>query len=118
MAFLWLQAALVAAWWITLWLAPDLRPAFTFPGWPEDTLLSFVLADVALLVCGSALAAHGLRQRRPWARTLFAAVVGAALYALLWCVGAFWLTGGGGLSVALMALCVAGNSLAFHLARP
>ena len=115
-AYLWLQAASVAAWWLLLWLWPASRRQFVAGDWPEGTLLAFVFADALLLIPGSTLAAVGVRRRQPWALALFAAVVGAALYALLWCAGAVLFAGGGVLSLALMALCVAGNLLAFRAA--
>lgn len=101
--YLALQAALVAAWWLMLWLAPNTRTLFLpTPDWPTATLLAFALPDLTVLVLGSAAAAVGLQRHTPWARPLLWFVAGAVAYATLWCLGANLATGGGWLATALM----------------
>ncbi len=101
--YLYTQAVLVAGWWMMLWLAPATRTPFVMhESWPETTLLSFALPDLALLVGGSAAAAFGLQCQRPWAKPVFWIVAGSVTYATLWCLGATAMTGSGALSTTLM----------------
>lgn len=111
-AYLWLQAAAVAVWWLTLWLWPSARPPFTIGDWPESTLLTFALPDLVGLVAGSAFAAGGLARGCTWARPLLWAVAGGIAYATLWCGGALLATGSGWLSLALMVASLAGTTFA------
>ncbi|MBL9077757.1 MAG: hypothetical protein JNL08_09645 [Planctomycetes bacterium] len=116
-AYLWLQAVLVAAWWLALWLWPALRPPFTIGDWPPSTLFAFALPDLVAIVGGSALAAHALPRRRAWARPLLWSVAGAVSYATLWCGGALLATGSGWLSLALMLGSTAGTAWALGASR-
>lgn len=116
-AYLWLQAALVAAWWLTLWSWPAARAPFTIGDWPPGTLLAFALPDLVAIVGGSALAAHGLPRRRPWAPPMLWLVAGAVGYATLWCGGAVLVTGSGWLSLLLMLASALGTTFAVVVAR-
>lgn len=116
-SYLWLQAMLVAGWWLVLWLAPTARTPFVVGAWPEATLLAFAVPDLAVLVLGSGTAAHGLAHDRPWARPLLWLVAGAACYATLWCLGANLATGSGWLSTAMMAPCAAAMVWAVAVVR-
>jgi hypothetical protein len=101
--YLALQAALVAAWWLMLWLVPSTRTLFlAAPDWPPATLLAFALPDLAILVIGSAAAAMGLRRQAAWTRPLLWLVAGAVGYATLWCLGANLVANGGWLASVLM----------------
>jgi len=106
------QASLVAAWWLLLWTWPAAREPFLPADWPEATLFAFVLPDVVLLVVGSLATAHALRRERPWARAALAALLGAVLYATLWCIGTLVATGDGWLACAMMAGSSAGTAWA------
>lgn len=115
--YLWLQALVIAAWWLWLWAVPEARSPFVAGDWPVTTLLAFALPDAVVLVVGSAAAALGLRAQRAWARPLLFAVAGAVAYATLWCIGANVVTGGGWLSTAMMLACSAGTAWATFASR-
>jgi hypothetical protein len=109
--YLWAQAAIVGSWWLVLWLWPAARAPFVVGDWPEPTLLAFWLADMLVLVLGSAVAASGFRRQQPWTRPLLWGVAGAVVYATLFCVGSNLVTGRGLLGTALMLPCCAGTLL-------
>lgn len=116
-AYLWLQAATVAVWWVVLWQWPAARRPFVVGDWPEATLVAFALPDGLAIVGGSALAALGLRRDRLWSRPVLCAVAGAVGYATLWCAGALLVTGSGWLDLALMLASSAGTALALWWSR-
>jgi hypothetical protein len=109
--WLWLQAAVIAAWWLCLWLWPGSRAPFVVGDWPEATLFAFWPADVAVLVVGSALAARAVQKGARQAPALVWALAGAAVYATLWCLGTNLATGSGWLGTSLMLPCAAGMLL-------
>lgn len=112
-AYLAVQSAVVAGWWISLWVAPSLRAPFVMAAdWPETTLFAFALPDVVAVVAGSALAAHGLHARRAWGRPLLLLVAGGVFYATLWCLGVNLVTGSGWLSTVLMSASSLGTGFA------
>jgi hypothetical protein len=84
-AFLVAQALGGAAWWVTLLAWPASRAWFVPRGASDATLLAFGVADGALFVGASALAAIGLWKYRPWAWPVLCVHAGAAAYAALYC---------------------------------
>ena len=79
------QAVAVAAWWVALWLRPELRGLFRPFATPDAILLGFAPADLLMLGLGSALVAASSRQtnrRRVLAWLVAGATVYAALYTL------------------------------------
>lgn len=82
--YLWVQAALVLAWWIFIVVTPGLRQRFAVRGAPSGTLFAFAPADLALLVITSVAAAYGLQTRKVWAWGALCTHCGAALYAALY----------------------------------
>jgi hypothetical protein len=115
--YLWLQAITVALWWLCLWLVPAARPPFVIDDWPEATLFAWALPDLAVIVLGSALVAHGLRRQSAWAQPLLAALAGVVVYATLYCGGALLATGSGWLSAAMMLGSSAGTLTALYASR-
>lgn len=116
-AFLWLQAGLIGGWWVWLWLSPDAREWFAFPDWPEGVALAFFVPDLAVLVLGAAVVALAVQRETRWAMHAFGAVVGSAIYATLFCVGAAALGHGNTLCLALMLLLCVADIAAFALVR-
>lgn len=108
--YLGAQAVLVAAWWIVLWLVPASRGPFLPAAWPEAALFAFVVPDVVVIVAGSAIAAFGSLRARTWTPSMLFALLGAVLYATLWCVGCVVATGEGWLCVAMMIASLAGTA--------
>lgn len=97
------QAALVAAWWALLIIAPAARAPFQDPAAPDTTLLAFWLADWALVVVGSAATAILVWRAHPARTPALWLLTGALGYAALYCLGLSLLTGAAWLASALMA---------------
>jgi hypothetical protein len=115
--YLGAQAVLVAAWWIVLWLEPSSRAPFLPTGWPDSALFAFVVPDLVVIVCGSAMAAFGVRDNRAWTRPVLLVLFGAVFYATMWCFGCVVTTGEGWLSVAMMVARLAGTGWALSASR-
>ena len=115
--FLWLQAGLVGGWWVAMWRSPAVRAEFVFGDWPEDVVFAFFVPDLVMLVLGAAIVAVALQREKRWAMYAFAAVLGGALYATLFCVAAQLSGNGNPLALTLMALLTAADATAFGLAR-
>lgn len=117
-AYLWLQAALVASFWLWLWVIPAAQPAFLVEGWPTDTLLAFALPDAVIVVLGSAIAAHTLRSRPATARPVLWLLLGAVGYATLWCLAVTLATGAAWLALLPMLACTGGMCWCLWANRP
>jgi hypothetical protein len=96
------QAALVAAWWALLVIAPAARALFQDPAAPDTALLAFWLADWALVVVGSALAALLVWRAHPARMPVLWCLTGALGYAALYCLGLSLLTGAAWLASSVM----------------
>lgn len=100
--YLFLQAALTAAWWVLLLLSPAVRAPFKPGTAPDEPLLAFWLADLTCVAGGSALAAWWLwrRDRRASAALWFTS--GSVVYAALYCAALVAMTGQAILAAGLM----------------
>ncbi|MBI1303033.1 MAG: hypothetical protein GC172_04520 [Phycisphaera sp.] len=86
-AFLVAEAIGCAAWWASLALRPEWRPAFRVEAASDATLLQFLLPDLALYIALPLAAAAGLIGGARWAWAALVAHAGAASYAALACWG-------------------------------
>ena len=125
-AYFAFQGVAVVVWWIVLWRVPSVREWFVAPGWTESSLLAFWVPDLVIGGAGSMLAAWLVLRASRWAGPALWLVVGAMLYATVYCVAASFATDGAWLNVALMtpaavaSLALAGLSAipADRLMRP
>jgi len=101
-AFLVAEAVGCAAWWASLALRPDWRPAFRVEAAADATLLQFLLPDLLLYIALPLLAAAGLIGGARWAWGALVAHAGAASYAALACWGLVVFSGGEGWLGALL----------------
>lgn len=101
-SYLAVQAAAGVAWWGWMLALPEARGWFLPAGWPPAVLSAFGLADGALLVAGSALAALGLWRRAGWAPPVLWLTAGGVGYAALYCLGAALVAGSGWAAAATM----------------
>lgn len=102
MAFLWVEAIGVFAWWAWLAVEPDAVRFFLPSAFPNQVLASFAVGDLILFATFALLAAVGLRRHRSWAYTALCLHTGAAAYAALFGWGMVVTTGEAWLSAALM----------------
>lgn len=104
--YLMVQSLGATVWWLLLWLVPGARAYFRPAACPDVVLLAFFLPD-ALLFIGAALwAAHRLWKRPQQALLPLSLHVGAAVYAALFCLGQWILSGGALLAALFMAPCL------------
>lgn len=109
-AYLAMQAVLVAAWWLSL-LYPTPRAWFLPGSVLEPAFVAFLVPDLILVVLGSLLAAVLVLRRSPLRSPVSFCLLGALAYATLytaaWTVAlrAPWP------SVVLMLLALAGTTL-------
>ena len=109
--YLALQAIGVVAWWVLLTAYPDSIGWFQPKDWPDDTLLSYWLADLSLVAGGSSIAAVGVWQQRKWASIAVWCVAAVCWYPTLVCLATSMRTGEAWIASALM-VSMAGVSLA------
>jgi len=102
-AFLFCEGIGVLIWWTILILVPNSRAGFKASGAPDSTLLAFAGADLVFFIGASLGAAFGLWRRRDWAWPILCLHTGAGVYAALYCLGLFMLSGGAWLAAVLMA---------------
>ena len=96
------EAVGCAAWWASLALRPDWRPAFRVEAAADATLLQFLVPDLLLYIALPLLAAAGLIGGARWAWGALVAHAGAASYAALACWGLVIFSGGEGWLGALL----------------
>jgi hypothetical protein len=99
-----LQAVAGVAFWVVVATVPVVRRAFEM--WPKQHAVtdSFLFADVAIGIAGSAVAAWGLRAGAGWARALALFVAGGMVYATVYLAGWVAFTGVGSGLLALMVV--------------
>jgi hypothetical protein len=102
-AYLVAQAILVAVWWLSLALQPDVRHWFRPANAPDSMLLAFWLADLVCVIFGSGLAAWLMHNRDPRRAFVLSFTSGALVYGLLYGVALSLMTGEAWLGVLLMA---------------
>ena len=78
--YLGLQAVLGIVLWVLIGENESFRELFELVPEEREVMSSFVLADLGLVVVGSALAAWGIWDDRPWATPAVAFTTGAVLY--------------------------------------
>jgi hypothetical protein len=117
-AYLCAQSTACVVWWLALAGSATVRSWFEMDAARREVLSSFVTADVAVLVVGSAVAASLLRRGHPRAWLMVAAVAGGLLYATL--VLAAWVGFGGSGAIGLVPMGAAAAitiSVAVRVAR-
>lgn len=96
-AFLF-QAALIIVWWAGISLSESFFAVFQFPGIGHEIFSAFFIPDIAVIVILSIIRAY-------WkSRDLQLIILGAFLYATLFCVNASLATSGGYFSTVIMLL--------------
>lgn len=106
-----IQAVGTVAWWVLLIVYPPSVKWFQPEAWPTESLLSFWLADFALLIAGSVIAAIGVLRQSAWAGTVVWAVAVVTWYPTLVCIATSMLTGEGWFASSMM-VSMSGLSLA------
>ncbi|OYP34156.1 methyltransferase family protein [Rhodopirellula sp. MGV] len=110
-----IQALGVIAWWLVLLMAPWSVFWFWPSQWPAISLYVFSVADLLLIVIGSAVAAIGVWRRSGWARQAVWIVTAVCWYPTLVCLTASVATGEAWKAAAMM-VCMSGLSLAMATA--
>jgi hypothetical protein len=102
-AYMALQAGMALGWWVALVVSDRVRGWFELDAGEHDVLSAFVLADLLVIVAGSAVAALALARSWSWASSCVAWVAGGVAYATLYL--AMWtiLGGHGAAGLAPMA---------------
>lgn len=80
-AYLLVQSASLAVYWLVLWISPPARAPFLAPGAPDSTVLAFAAGDLTVYAGASLAAAYALWRRRRWAWPALLVHAGAATYA-------------------------------------
>lgn len=101
-AYLAVQGAAVALWWVLLAVRPGARRLFYPEGAPEEVLLAFWLPDLLLMAAGSGAAAVMVGRRAAASAAVLWAVTGAVTYASLYTLTLSLLMDGGWLGPTLM----------------
>jgi protein-S-isoprenylcysteine O-methyltransferase Ste14 len=92
------QAVIIILWWIGISFSQSFSHAFQFPGIGHEVFSALVIPDIAAIVVLSIIRAY-------WkSRDLQLIILGAFLYATLFCVNATYVTFGGYFSTATMLL--------------
>ena len=103
-AYLVFQAIAVGIWWLVLFTVPASVAVFQPAHWPAESLLSFCLADIGVVIIGSLVAAYATATHKKWASVIVWVLAGAISYAALYCVSASMFTGDAWLASALMVI--------------
>ncbi|XZE56701.1 methyltransferase family protein [Planctomycetaceae bacterium SH139] len=106
-----IQAMGTAAWWGLLFAYPPSVKWFQPNEWPAGALLSFWLADFALIIAGSIIAATGVLRRSCWAGNVVWTVAVVTWYPTLLCIATSMQTGEAWIASSMM-VSMAGLSLA------
>lgn len=93
-----LQAVLITFWWLGITLSSSFYEVFEFPGIDRDMFRAFLLPDLVIIALLSLYRAY-----RP-SRDVQLIILGAFLYATLFCVSASIIGRGGYLSSSIMLL--------------
>lgn len=92
------QAALIVFWWVGITLSPSFYSVFEFPGIERNYFAAFLIPDILIIAVLSLYRAY-----KP-GRDIQLIILGAFLYATLFCVNASLIGGGGYLSTLTMLL--------------
>jgi hypothetical protein len=104
--YLLVQSLGAMLWWVILWVEPKARPFFRPADAPDAALLAFFLPDAVLFIGAALWAAKNLMRKPKNARLPLALHSGAAVFAALYCVAQWMLTGEAVWSALLMAPCL------------
>jgi hypothetical protein len=102
-AYLILQSLAVTAWWVLLFVQPHWRVYFKPAMVPDSALLAFALPDMVLLIGAGLWAAYRLISRPDSVLVPLALHTGGAVYATLWCL-ALWALSGEAVAGGLLML--------------
>lgn len=105
-AYLSVQSVAALLWWALLFLRPEWRAWFKPQTFPDAALLSFVLPDLILFIGAAGWSVHRLLRGAKSLLLPLALHCGAAIYAALFCLMQWLLTGEAVLSMLLMAPCL------------
>lgn len=92
------QAVLILSWWLALTLSASFYEVFEFPGIEREVFASFLIPDIAIIGLLSLYRAY--KQ----SRDIQLIILGAFLYATLFCINASIIGRGGYLSSSVMLL--------------
>lgn len=104
--YLLIQSAGALLWWAILWVEPKARPFFRPTDAPDAVLLAFFVPDAILFVGAAIWAAKQLLRRPKAARLPLALHTGAAVYAALYCIAQWTLTGQAFWAALFMSPCL------------
>ncbi len=104
--YLVLQSLAAIAWWIALIFIPQTRGFFKPDAAPDVVLLAFALPDAILFIGAALWAAHRLVIQPRRALMPLALHTGAAVYAALYCLAQWLLSGEAGFAALCMAPCL------------
>lgn len=108
-----LQAVAGIGFWLAVAGIPAVRSVFEMSSAQHAVTSSYLFADIAIGIIGSAFAALGIWSRARWGGAVALFVAGGMVYATLYLVGWVAFTGDGG---GLLALMVAPSTLSAFVA--
>ncbi|MGZ4695569.1 MAG: hypothetical protein ACXWA3_18255 [Acidimicrobiales bacterium] len=100
--YLGLQAVLGCVQWLTFALSPTVRGWFELMPEKHAVVDAFVVADIGVVVLGSALSAWGIWTGKRWAVPIVMLTTGGIVYATLYLVGWVSFTGTGSVLLWMM----------------
>jgi len=114
--YLAIQAVLGVVWWITLAVSPWVRGRFELMPSQHAVVDAFVLADLAVVVVGSAVGAWAIERESDWAVPAVWFTTGGIVYPTLFLVAWVSLVGtGSGLLAAMVAVSTLTTWVAFQV---
>ena len=108
-----LQAVGGIGFWIAVAAVPTIREVFEMSTRQHAVTDSYLFADIAIGIIGSAVAAVGIASRRRWGAALALFVAGGMVYATIYLVGWVAFTGKG---AGLLGLMVVPSTLSAYVA--
>jgi hypothetical protein len=108
-----LQAVGGIAFWVAVASVPSIRKVFEMSARQHAVTDSYLFADIAIGIIGSAVAAAGIASKRRWAAAVALFVAGGMVYATIYLVGWVAFTGKG---AGLLALMVVPSTLSAFVA--
>jgi peptidoglycan/LPS O-acetylase OafA/YrhL len=105
------QSLCTIVWWCLLLFRRESIAWFQPDQWPQEVLLSFFIADLTFLICGSLLVGFAVFRESEWATAGVWLMVGTGWYAALYCLGVSVVTGEAWIASSLM-VAMAGLMLA------
>jgi hypothetical protein len=108
-----LQAVAGIGFWVAVATVPGIRKVFEMSTRQHAVTDSYLFADIAIGIVGSAVASAGIGSKRRWGSALAMFVAGGMVYATIYLVGWVTFTGKG---AGLLGLMVAPSTLSAFVA--